>query len=194
MHHTTSGFRTIYADPPFRVASPFARGTNHHYPLMTTEQIARMPVADLAADDSALLLWCSGPSLLAALEVMAAWGWTYKTHAVWDKYYMGLGNYFRSTHEILLFGVRGRVDFQFHGQRSMLHFPRTEHSRKPDEMYPLIERILPGPYLELFARRRPNTRADWSVWGDEIESDISISGYPVPSDRRPRKRDMGTAA
>jgi N6-adenosine-specific RNA methylase IME4 len=151
---------------------------------MSVEEIKAMPVADLAADDSTLLLWTTSNALEAALATMAAWGYVYKTNLIWDKgHHLGLGNYFRGSHEILLHGVRGRVPFAFHGQKSVVQFPRTSHSTKPAEMIPLIERVLPdGPYLELFARARPNSLGDWSVWGNEIDSDISIPGYPVPSD------------
>jgi N6-adenosine-specific RNA methylase IME4 len=97
---------------------------------------------------------------------------------------MGLGNYIRNSHELLLIGVRGKVKVNFRGQRSVLHFPRMEHSVKPAEMYPMIERLFDGPYLELFARQRPNSTANWSIWGNEVDADISLAhwGYPVPSD------------
>jgi len=182
MKKPTKRMKVIYADPPWDVAQQGARGAIQKYNLMTLKQIKDMPVADLADDNSTLLLWVTNAALPAGLEVMNAWGFRYVTNAVWDKYYMGLGNYFRGSHEILLHGVRGRAPFKFHGQRSTLILPRTEHSSKPSEMIPLIERILDGPYLELFARQRPNSHADWSVWGNEIESDITIPGYPVPSD------------
>lgn len=175
-------FAVIYADPPWDIQQKGARGAALHYDLMTLERIKQMPVADLAADNATLLLWTTNAALPAALEVMTAWGFEYKTNAVWDKYFMGLGNYFRGSHEILLHGVRGKAPFKFRGQRSTLLFPRQDHSHKPEEMIPLIERVLDGPYLEIFARRRPNSLSDWSVWGAEIESDISIPGYPVPSD------------
>jgi N6-adenosine-specific RNA methylase IME4 len=141
-----------------------------------------MPVAHLMDDNATLLLWTTSAALPDALEVMKAWGFEYRTNAVWDKYYMGLGTYFRGSHEILLHGVRGKAPFKFHGQRSTLLFPRQEHRRKPEEMIPLIERVLDGPYLELFARSRPNSKADWSIWGNECDADITIPGYPVPSD------------
>jgi N6-adenosine-specific RNA methylase IME4 len=149
---------------------------------MTVDDIKSMPVADLMSGNATLLLWTTNAAFPDALEVMKAWGFTYKTNAVWDKYYIGLGNYFRGSHEILLHGVRGRAPFKFHGQRSTLVFPRQDHSRKPEEMIPLIERVLDGPYLELFARQRPNSEKDWSIWGNEVESDVTIPGYPVPSD------------
>jgi N6-adenosine-specific RNA methylase IME4 len=179
---STKKFKVIYADPPWDIAQMGARGAIKLYDLMSLDRIKAIPVADLAADNATLLLWTTNAALPGALEVMAAWGFTYKTNAVWDKYYMGLGNYFRGSHEILLHGVRGKAPFKFRGQRSTLLFPRQDHSRKPEEMIPLIERVLDGPYLELFARQRPNSHKDWSVWGNEIESDISIPGYPVPSD------------
>lgn len=177
-------FKVIYADPPWDIQQKGARGAAQHYDLMTLDRIKNMPVANLADDDSTLLLWTTSNSLEAALAVMASWGFEYKTNLVWDKgHHLGLGNFFRGAHEILLHGVRGRAAFSFHSQRSVVQFPRTTHSTKPSEMIPLIERVLPGgPYLELFARQRPNSYADWSVWGNEIESDIVIPGYPVPSD------------
>lgn len=179
---TPKTFKVIYADPPWDIAQQGARGAIQKYELMTVDAIKSMPITDLADDNATLLLWVTNAALPAGLEVMKAWGFDYKTNAAWDKYYMGLGNYFRGSHEILLHGVRGKAPFKFRGQRSTLLFPRQDHSHKPEEMIPLIERILDGPYLELFARQRPNSRADWSVWGNEIESDVSIPGYPVPSD------------
>jgi len=176
-------FTVIYADPPWDIQQQGARGASVHYGLMSLDRIKAMPVADLAGPDATLLLWVTNSALPAGLAVMKAWGFEYKTNAIWDKYYMGLGNYFRNNHEVLLHGVRGKAPFKFRGQRSTFMFPRQEHSRKPAEMIALIERVLPGErYLELFARERPNSRADWSIWGDQVDSDISIAGYPVPSD------------
>ena len=176
-------FKVIYADPPWDIQQKGARGAARHYDLMTLDRIKDMPVADLAEDNATLLLWVTSAALPAGLEVMKAWNFDYKTNASWDKYYMGLGQFFRGSHELLLHGTRGKAPFKFRGQRSTLQFPRQEHSRKPEEMIPLIERVLPdGPYLELFARQRPNSHRDWSVWGNEIESDIVMPGYPVPSD------------
>jgi N6-adenosine-specific RNA methylase IME4 len=176
--------RVIYADPPWDIGQTGARGASKHYDLMTLERIKDMgeAVKELAAPNSVLLLWVTNNALPAGLAVMEAWGYRYVSNAAWDKYYMGLGNYVRNSHELLLLGIRGKVTPKFRGQRSVLHFPRMEHSVKPAEMYPMIERLFDGPYLELFARSRPNSHADWSVWGNEIESDITIPGYPVPSD------------
>jgi N6-adenosine-specific RNA methylase IME4 len=180
--NTNKKFAVIYCDPPTPVGQKGARGAIKHYDLMTIEDIKAMPVAELAADSATLLLWTTSAAMPASLDIMKSWGFEYKTTAVWWKGYMGLGTYFRNDHEILLHGVRGKAPFKFHGQRSTFLFPRQDHSHKPEEMIPLIERVLDGPYLELFARQRPNSHRDWSVWGNEIESDIVIPGYPVPSD------------
>lgn len=184
---TDKRIRVWYADPPWDIAQTTHGGAIDHYGLMSLARIKAMGplIQELSDDNATLLLWVTNASLPAGIEVLRAWGFEYKSHAAWDKYYMGLGVYFRSSHETLLHGVRGKAPFKFRGQRSTLLFPRTEHSRKPDEMIPLIERILPdGPYAELFARRRPNSRSDWSVWGDEIDSDFLLPGFPVPSDRK----------
>lgn len=179
-------YRLLYADPPWDIAQVGARGAGNHYDLMTLEQIKGMgdAVKALTASDSTLLLWVTNGALPAGLAVLEAWGYRYVSNVAWDKYYMGLGNYIRNSHELLLLGVRGKVQVKFRGQRSVLHFPRMEHSTKPAEMYPMIERLFDGPYLELFARQRPNSHADWSVWGNEIDADVSLApwGYPVPSD------------
>ncbi|MDF1478774.1 MT-A70 family methyltransferase [Leifsonia sp. H3M29-4] len=172
----------IYADPPWDIAQKGARGAQRYYDLMTLDRIKAMPIADLAAEDATLLLWTTNAAWPQALEVARAWGFRYVGQAIWNKRRLGLGNYFRNMHEPLLHAVRGKAPWEFHGQASVVEFPVQDHSHKPEEMIPLIERVLDGPYLELFARRRPNSHADWSVWGNEIESDISIPGYPVPSD------------
>lgn len=175
-------FRTIYADPPWDIQQKGARGAIRHYDLMTIADIKSMPVADLAEDDATLFLWTTSAALPAAIEVVEAWGFRYIGILIWNKRRLGLGTYARISHEILIHGIRGRAPWKFHGQDSVFEFPRTSHSTKPAECIPMIERVVDGPYLELFARRRPNSHEDWSVWGNEIDSDITIPGYPVPSD------------
>lgn len=195
---TAKKFKVWYADPPWDIAQTGKRGAIQHYDLMTLERIKQIGplIQELSDDNATLLMWVTSAALPEGIEVLRSWGFTYKSHAAWDKYYMGLGTYFRSSHETLLHGVRGKAPFKFRGQRSTLLFPRTEHSRKPDEMIPLIERLLDGPYAELFARRRPNSRSDWSVWGNEIDSDFTLPGFPVPSDikfREPKQARTGGA-
>jgi N6-adenosine-specific RNA methylase IME4 len=100
------------------------------------------------------------------------------------KFQLGLGQYLRTATEHLLFATRGRAPVNFRSQPTWINAPAQGHSRKPDEQYTVIERISDGPYLELFARRRPPSSRPWSVWGNEIDCDIVVPGYPVPSDRR----------
>jgi N6-adenosine-specific RNA methylase IME4 len=182
--------KVLLADPPWMLGqTDIRKGARKHYPLMTTERIGEMPVATIMDEDSSCFLWAlPGKALEDAMRVLASWGYTYKSQAVWDKYFMSLGGpYFRSTHEVLLYGTRGKPQkWKHHSQRSVLNFPRLGHSVKPAEQFPMIEALLDGPYLELFARRRPSSNGEhgrWLVWGDSIDSDIVIPGYPVPSDR-----------
>jgi len=173
-------FAVVYADPPWMPGQTGKRGASEKYSLMPTEAICSMPVADLVAKHAVLLLWVVSNGLQDGLDVMKAWGFRYVTNAVWDKYYMGLGSYFRGSHELLLLGVKGSPTVKFRGQKSVLVEPRQEHSRKPQEIIQKIERMFDGPYLEVFARERPNSRNDWAVFGNEIASDIYMPGYPVP--------------
>jgi N6-adenosine-specific RNA methylase IME4 len=181
-----AAFGVIYADPPWTPGQTGPRGAAQKYSLLPTSTICEMPVADLAADNCVLLLWVVNNGLDDGLAVMRAWQFRYVTNAVWAKGTLGLGAYFRGAHELLLLGVKGRPRVKFHGQPSVFHEPRQEHSRKPAEITQKIERMFDGPYLELFARETPNSLSDWSVWGDQIASDITIPGFPVPSDGNAR--------
>lgn len=176
----------VYGDPPWKRNQLSSRGAINHYKLMDLDAIKDMAPAiqALSADNAVLLLWATNSGLQDGLDVVKAWGFRYVGNAVWDKYQMGLGEHFRNTHELLLVGVKGRVKAKFHGQKSVLQFSRMAHSVKPTEMVNVIERMYDGPYLELFARRRPNSLQDWSWWGDEVDANISLAawGYPVPSD------------
>jgi N6-adenosine-specific RNA methylase IME4 len=110
--------------------------------------------------------------------VLEAWGYTVRSPLTWVKPRFTLGNYLRNSTEHVLFATRGKAPVQFKGQPTWLYAPLQDHSHKPEELYDIIERVSPGPYLELFARRR---RHGWLAWGNEIDSDIDIPGYPVPN-------------
>lgn len=172
-------YRTIVADPPWPTGQAGKLGAGQHYDLMTVQRILDLPVAELAADDAHLYLWCYPSTRYLAEDVMRAWGFEFKDEFVWGKDQMGLGQYFRHAHETLLLGVRGRLPVRFRGQRSFTMLPRQDHSHKPEEVHVMIERLSPGPYLELFARR---ATFGWDVWGNEVDSNVRIPGYPVPSD------------
>lgn len=172
-------YTTILADPPWPTGQQGKYGAGHHYSLMTLERIKTMPVGDLAADNAHLYLWCYPATRYVAEDVMREWGFEFKDEFVWGKDQMGLGQYFRHAHETLLLGVKGKLPVKFRGQRSFTMLPRQDHSHKPEEVHVMIQRLSPGPYLELFARRPAH---GFHVWGNQVDSDITIAGYPVPSD------------
>uniref|UniRef100_A0AAU2AAK6 MT-A70 family methyltransferase n=1 Tax=Streptomyces sp. NBC_00093 TaxID=2975649 RepID=A0AAU2AAK6_9ACTN len=181
---TPTRFKTILADPPWDHQQQGSKGAEQHYRLMSLARIKEMPVADLAEDDAHLWLWVTNASLRDGYDVAEAWGFTPRSLLTWVKFRLGLGSTLRNASEHVLFCTRGKAPVKFKSQPTWFNAPVQEHSRKPDEQYAVIERISDGPYLELFARRRPPSTRDWSVWGDEIDTDISIPGYPVPSDQQ----------
>ena len=138
------------------------------------EEIKALPVAELADSPCHLYLWVPNALLPEGLAVLDAWGFQYKGNIVWEKIRKdgepdgrGVGFYFRNVTELVLFGVRGsnaRTLEPARSQVNLLRVRKREHSRKPDEMYDLIERCSSGPYLELFAR---GVRPNWTVWGNE---------------------------
>lgn len=178
-------FRTILADPPWETYQNCVKhGAERYYPLMSVRRITAMPVAALAEDNAHLWLWVTNATLREGYDVAKAWGFTVRSPLTWIKFRMGMGVYLRNATEHLLFATRGRAPVNFRSQPTWINAPAQEHSHKPEEVFSVIERVSSGPYLELFARRHPPSRADWSVWGNEVDSDIVIPGYPVPSDRR----------
>jgi len=174
-------YNTILIDPPWsRYQASKSRGACRHYSLMSDEEIAGLPISDLAAPDSHLYIWTTNNSLPDAFEIIEKFGFTYRSCIVWVKFRLGMGKYYRNVTEILLFSTRGRAPILCKRQPNLILGPVLEHSRKPSEQYPMIERCSPGPNrLELFARRKE--RPGWDYWGLEVESDLSIPGYPVPN-------------
>ena len=171
-------YKTILADPPWDINQKGKRGAARHYPLMTLDQIKAMPVKDLSEENAHLYLWVPNGLLQEGLDVIKAWGFTYRSPIYWIKPRLcGLGQYIRNASETCLFATRGHAPVKFHAQPNWLFAPLQDHSHKPEEQFAIIERLSSGPYLELFARRR---QPGWDVWGNEIDSDIVIPGYPVP--------------
>jgi N6-adenosine-specific RNA methylase IME4 len=173
----------ILADPPwdFKIfdESGMQRTPGAQYPCMETAEIAALSVP--AADDCVLFLWTTAPHLLQALDVMdvmKARGFEYRTNLVWTKDKIGLGFWFKNQHEHLLVGVRGDIPAPLPSCRpaSVIEAVRREHSRKPDEVYELIERMYPElPKIELFAR---NSRPGWDAWGNQApDDDLSIPTF-----------------
>lgn len=194
-------FGAIVSDPPWRFATYSEKGRGrspdglsraaqrqnrpeNHYQTLTLDEIKAIPVADVAARDCVLILWCVDPMLPQALEVGDAWGFKYKTTAfVWAKqrretstrdrlhddrwhkiFPIGTGYWTRANPEIALLFTRGKPKRLHADVRKLIISPRREHSRKPDEACERIERLVAGPYLEMFAR---TTRPGWTAWGNE---------------------------
>lgn len=182
-----SQYSTILADPPWQFQNRTGKVAPEHrrllrYPTMELKEIAELPVARLAAAQSHLYLWVPNALLQEGLRVMEAWGFTYKSNLVWHKIRKdggpdgrGVGFYFRNVTELVLFGVRGSMRTLPPGRRqvNILATRKREHSRKPDEIYDIIESCSPGPYLEVFARFR---RPGWKQWGNEDVEENSIYG------------------
>lgn len=169
-------FGTIYADPPWKYGNQGTRAaTNNHYGTMSVDEIAALPIADLAADDAHLHLWTTNAFLFDAKAIIEAWGFEYKSCLVWVKPQMGIGNYWRVSHEFLLLGVRGRCPFGARDLMSWVHAERNKHSAKPGTVRAMIERASPAPRLELFGR---HVAQGWTVWGNEIARGLFDEDVP----------------
>lgn len=178
--HASKKFKTILADPPWEIAQKGKLGASRHYNLMNLEAIKNIPVTDLAKDNAHLWLWTYPAALEQSFEVVRAWGFEPKSIFTWVKPRLGLGNYLRNCTEQMIFATRGKAPIKFKGQMNWGMFPVQDHSHKPEEVYSIIERCSDGDYLELFARRPVPSDKNWSIWGNEIKSDIIIPNYPVP--------------
>jgi len=162
-------FNIIYCDPPWRYdfAETSNREIENQYPTMDIEDIKGLNIP--ADDNSVLYMWATAPKLIEALEVMKAWGFQYKTNAVWDKEIIGMGYWFRGQHEFLLVGVKGKFSppEQENRYSSVIREKRTKHSKKPLILYDMIEKMYPnGKYIELFSRNKYSER--WEVWGNQL--------------------------
>lgn len=183
---TKNGYGAILADPPWKFETWGSQENSEHcverhYSTMTIDEISKLPVGDLAAKDAVLFIWICWPTMHRALEVIESWGFTYKTCAFcWIKangtqvdmfgenfpVQIGTGYWTRSNSEVCLLATRGQPKRLNADVRQGIIAPRREHSRKPDGVHERIERLVAGPYLELFARQK---RAGWDVWGNQTD-------------------------
>ena len=165
-------YKIIYADPPWQYASEQHGKEKQetvletHYPTMPTEEICRLPIGGLAAENSVLFLWTTSPKLFEAKQVLDAWGFEYKSSMIWDKVGHNVGYYVSVRHEILLICTRGSclpdsnklID-------SVQTIERTKHSEKPERFYEIIETMYQGKKIELFSRK---SRKNWTAWGNQL--------------------------
>ncbi|RKJ79173.1 S-adenosylmethionine-binding protein [Butyricicoccus sp. 1XD8-22] len=177
-------YNTIYADPPWQFQNRTGKVAPEHkrltrYPTMALEEIKQLPIAEIAGDKAHLYLWVPNAMLPDGLSVMDAWGFDYKTNIVWEKVRKdggpdgrGVGFYFRNVTEMLLFGIKrnsapNRTLAPARSQVNLIRTMKREHSRKPDEIIPIIEACSLGPRIELFAR---GDRKNWTMWGNQATS------------------------
>lgn len=195
-------FATVLADPPWRFQNRTGKMAPEHrrlsrYGTMEFDEISSLPVREVLAQTAHLYLWIPNALLPQGIATLQAWGFEYKSNLVWHKIRKdggsdgrGVGFYFRNVTELVLFGVRGKnARTLAPGRRQVNYFSsqKREHSRKPDELYDIIEACSPGPFLELFAR---GTRPSWTAWGNQAEDyQITWQTYAHHS-----KRDIQQAA
>jgi N6-adenosine-specific RNA methylase IME4 len=180
-------FATVLADPPWQFQNRTGKVAPEHrrlsrYETLTLDEIKNLPVGDIVNPTAHLYLWVPNALLPEGIAVMTAWGFTFKTQLVWYKIRKdggpdgrGVGFYFRNVTEPVLFGVRGKNARTLPPGRRQVNLIATrkrEHSRKPDELYPIIEACSGAPRLELFAR---GVRAGWRQWGNQADPDYRPS-------------------
>jgi N6-adenosine-specific RNA methylase IME4 len=185
-------FSTILADPPWRFTNRTGKMAPEHkrlarYETMKLDDIKALPVGEIAAPTAHLYLWCPNAMLPEGIEVMKAWGFTYKSNLIWHKIRKdggsdgrGVGFYFRNVTELILFGVQGknaRTLAPGRRQVNMIAARKREHSRKPDEQYKIIEQCSRAPFVELFAR---GTRRGWETWGNQAKEDYAPTWKTYP--------------
>lgn len=174
-------FSTVLADPPWQFQNRTGKVAPEHrrlsrYPTLTLDEIKKIPVSEAVEDRCHLYLWVPNALLKEGIEVLEAWGFSYKTNLIWYKIRKdggpdrrGVGFYFRNVTEIILFGVRGkniRTLDAGRTQPNIISSRKREHSRKPDEQYDIIESCSWGPYLEMFSR---GSRPNWYCWGNQAD-------------------------
>lgn len=170
-------YGAIIADPPWAYKNYSVKGQGKgaagQYACMSTAEIAELPVNQLAAPDCALFMWGTFPMMPDAVELMKAWGFTYKSGGAWGKQSktgarlaFGTGYIFRSAAEFFIVGTIGRPAINSRSVRNLILAPVREHSRKPEDQYSMVESLFDGPYCELFARQ---TRPGWDAWGNQTD-------------------------
>jgi N6-adenosine-specific RNA methylase IME4 len=164
-------FGTIYADPPWRYQNQGTRAStgNHYAGDMSVEEICAMPIPELCAEKCHLHLWTTNAFVFECPKIFEAWGFEFKSSFVWVKPQMGIGNYWRNSHEIMLLAVKGGQTALNKGQKSWIECSRGKHSAKPDAVRHSIEKLSPGPFLELFGRKKVE---GWTVFGNQVVEEL----------------------
>ena len=158
-------FRTIVIDPPWQYSGAPER-VRPVYATMTQKELLALPVFSWADDPAHLYLWSTNANLRDALELMKAWGFEFKTMITWVKPSFGMGSYFRTSTEHVLFGVCGHLLTRVRNIGTHFTAPKASHSEKPDYFYQLVKRASYPPCVDVFARKK---RSGWSAWGNEMD-------------------------
>ena len=182
-------YDVILADPPWKYDGHLphipgkTRVAESYYDTMPTQEIAALPIGDLAADNAVLFLWITWPMLYHSRVILDGWGFEYKTIAwVWIKanqngfgFFTGMGSYTRANSEPCLLAFKGQMpEVANHGIQSLIYSAVRAHSKKPEDQFRKIEALYPGTRrIELFARR---PWPGWDAWGNEIPNSIDIEG------------------
>lgn len=165
-------FSTLVIDPPWPYADRLmsgavrTRGAANHYPVLSIAALRELRPQDVAAPNAHCYLWTTNAFMGEALDLLTRWDFVHKTILTWVKPQIGMGHYFRNNTEHVLFGVRGKLPALQHNVPTAFTARREGHSTKPGAFYAIVERMSPGPYLELFARAE---RPGWVTCGDEID-------------------------
>jgi N6-adenosine-specific RNA methylase IME4 len=156
-------FSTIVIDPPWQYDNKATRGAAvNHYETWTFERLETLEIP--AAENAHLYLWVTNGFLREGFDLLQSWGFDYKTMLTWVKPQIGLGNYFRSATEHVLFGLKGSLPTNGQDVSNWFQADRKKHSEKPELFYDIVEKVSPEPWFEMFARR---TRFNWTTWGDQ---------------------------
>jgi N6-adenosine-specific RNA methylase IME4 len=201
-----TAFACILADPPWQFQNRTGKVAPEHkrlnrYGTMTLPEICALPVSEVAAPTAHLYLWVPNALLPEGLEVLRSWGFQYKSNIIWHKVRKdggsdgrGVGFYFRNVTEIVLFGVRGKSARTLPPGRSQVNLLATrkrEHSRKPDEIFDIIEACSPGPRLEMFAR---GVRRGWTTWGNQADDGYQPTWETYAHNSASEKREQRQSA
>ncbi len=169
-------YKTIVIDPPWEYKDKLSpKHGRVPYKVMDMNQLKALPVGQLAANNSHLYLWTTNAFIKEAFDLLESWGFKYKTMITWIKPNgLGLGYYWRNNTEHCLFAVKGRKKVKRNDMWNIVIAPRRKHSEKPPELMACVEEMSPWPRLEMFSRSKRN---GWDVWGDEVDSDITLEIY-----------------
>ncbi len=168
-------YKLIYADPPWsydnkKTGESMVSGADSKYDTLPLEELKALPIPGISEKDSVLFMWAVVPLLPEAFDLMKAWGFRYKTAIFWRKIMsLGMGYWFRGQVELCLLGIKGEIPAFRCQKANFIQSKVRKHSRKPDEMYGLIESLNINPKIELFARER---REGWDVFGNQLPGDM----------------------